>query len=133
MATSQRTVTPLIGEQGFIGKAITMIAVDWNVDADASVLAMEAVHNQILARGTILAAGAVYDTGTKQDFLLEGDFLTTNEDASNTISEFTSLDGSVTGTLAEVLLEDIINIGTVDSINMANAASVTLKATFKYA
>ena len=38
-----RTVTALIGEQDFIGKAITMIAVDWDVDADASREAMEAV------------------------------------------------------------------------------------------
>ena len=56
-----RTVDALIGEQAFIGKAITMISVDWDVDADASREAMEAVSNTILSRATILAAGAVYD------------------------------------------------------------------------
>ena len=124
--TPNRTVTPLIGEIENIGKEITMISVDWDVDADASREAMEAVINTILSRATILAAGAVYDTGTKQDFLLEGDY-------TSTITSFKSLDGTVTGTLAQVLLEDIINLGTVDGINFANAASVTLKTTFKYA
>ena len=123
-----RTVTPLIGE-GIrnIGKEITMISVDWDVDADASREAMEAIHNTILSRGTILAAGAVYDTGTKQDFLLEGDF-------TSTINSFSSLDGTVTGTLAQVLTEDIINLGTVDSIDFTSGTvAVTLKTTFKYA
>ena len=77
MATVTKTnpvVANAIGEIRNIGKPITMIAVDWDVDADASRLAMEAVHNTILQRATILAAGAVYDTGTKQDFMLEGEF-----------------------------------------------------------
>jgi hypothetical protein len=123
-----RTVAPLIGENNrFIGKEITMIAVDWDVDADASREAMEAIHNTILSRATILAAGAVYDTGTKQDFLLEGDY-------TSTINSFTSLDGTVTGTLAQVLTEDIINLGTVDSIDFTSGSvAVTLKSTFKYA
>ena len=109
-----RTVDPLIGEGNrFIGKEITMISVDWDVDADGSREAMEAVINTILSRATILAAGAVYDTGTKQDFLLEGDF-------TSTLNDFTSLDGTVTGTLAQVLVEDIINLGTVDSINFGS-------------
>ena len=126
--TPNRTVTPLIGEQEFIGKEITMIAVDWDVDADASREAMEAVSNTILSRATILAAGAVYDTGTKQDFLLEGDY------SNSTISSFKSLDGTVTGTLAQVLTEDIINLGTVDGINFGSGTvAVTLKTTFKYA
>ena len=127
--TPNRTVTPLIGE-GIrnIGKENTMIAVDWDVDADASREAMEAVSNTILSRATILAAGAVYDTGTKQDFLLEGDY------SSTTISSFKSLDGTVTGTLAQVLTEDIINLGTVDGINFGSGTvAVTLKTTFKYA
>ena len=123
-----RTVTPLIGE-GIrnIGKEITMISVDWDVDADASREAMEAIHNTILSRATILAAGAVYDIGTKQDFLLEGDL-------TSTINSFTSLDGTVTGTIAQVLTEDIINLGTVDSIDFTSGTvAVTLKTTFKYA
>ena len=123
-----RTVAPLIGENNrFIGKEITMIAVDWDVDADGSREAMEAIHNTILSRATILAAGAVYDTGTQQDFLLEGDY-------TSTINSFTSLDGTVTGTLAQVLTEDIINLGTVDSIDFTSGTvAVTLKTTFKYA
>ena len=128
-----RTVTALIGEQDFIGKAITMIAVDWDVDADASREAMEAVSNTILSRATILAAGAVYDTGTKQDFLLEGDFSTTSG-GSNTISTFKSLAGTVEGTFAQALVEDIINLGTVDSINFGSGTvAVAIKTTFKYA
>ena len=123
-----RTVAPLIGENNrFIGKEITMISVDWDVDADGSREAMEAIHNTILSRATILAAGAVYDTGTKQDFLLEGDY-------TSTINSFSSLDGTVTGTLAQVLTEDIINLGTVDSIDFTSGTvAVTLKTTFKYA
>ena len=124
-----RKVTTLIGEGNRnIGKEITMIAVDWDVDADASREAMEAVINTILSRATILAAGAVYDTGTKQDFLLEGDY------SNSTISSFKSLDGTVTGTLAQVLAEDIVNLGTVDGVNFAfGTPAVTLKTTFKYA
>ena len=122
-----RTKDALIGEQQFIGKAITMIAVDWDVDADGSREAMEAVSNTILSRATILAAGAVYDTGTKQDFLLEGDY-------TDTLNNFKSLDGTVEGTLAQVLVEDITNLGTVDSINFGSGTvAVTIKTTFKYA
>jgi len=123
-----RTVAPLIGENNrFIGKEITMISVDWDVQANLKREAMEAIHNTILSRATILAAGAVYDTGTKQDFLLEGDF-------TSTINSFTSLDGTVTGTLAQVLVEDIINLGTVDTVDFTSGTvAVTLKTTFKYA
>jgi len=131
-----RTVAPLIGETNrFIGKEVTMISVDWNVDADGSREAMEAVHNTILMRATILAAGAVYDTGTKQDFLIEGDFSVDSLTGGNTISQFTSLDGTVTGTFAQAVTEDLINLGTVDGINFGGASmpGVTLKTTFKYA
>jgi hypothetical protein len=123
-----RTVAPLIGENNrFIGKEITMISVDWDVQANLKREAMEAIHNTILSRATILAAGAVYDTGTKQDFLLEGDY-------TSTINSFTSLDGTVTGTLAQVLTEDIINLGTVDTVDFTSGTvAVTLKTTFKYA
>ena len=127
MATVTKTNPPVanaIGEIRNFGKAITMIAVDWNIDADASRIAMEALHNTIMTRATILAAGAVYDTGTKSDFILEGDFPG---------SDYVSEDGSVTGTFAAALLEDIINIGTVDGIDMSNAAGVTVKTTLKFA
>ena len=127
MATPQRTVDTLIAESRFIGKPITMIALDWDVDADASREAMEAILNTVLSRGTILAAGAVYDTGTKQDYILEGNL-------TDTINNFTSLDGTVTGTLAQVLVEDIINLGTVDSINFGSGTvACTIKSTLKFA
>jgi hypothetical protein len=128
MATPQRTVTTLIGEDiRNIGKPITMIALDWDVDADASREAMEAIINTILSRGTILAAGAVYDTGTKQDYILEGDL-------TSTLNNFTSLDGTVSGTLAQVLVEDIINLGTVDSINFGSGTvACSIKSTLKFA
>ena len=49
-------------------------------------------------------------------------------------NSFKSLDGTVTGTLAQVLVEDIINLGTVDSINFGSGTvAVTIKTTFKYA
>ena len=128
MATVTKTnpvVANAIGEIRNIGKPITMIAVDWDVDADASRLAMEAVHNTILQRATILAAGAVYDTGTKQDFMLEGNF---------SGSDYKSADGTVTGTIGAALVEDIINLGTVDSVNFASGTvAVAIKTTLKFA
>ena len=83
-------VANAVGEIRNIGKEITMISVDWDVDADASREAMEAVHNTISARANILAAGAVYDTGTKQDFILEGTYPG---------SDYVSVDGTVTSTV----------------------------------
>jgi hypothetical protein len=118
-------VANAIGEIRNIGKEITMIAVDWDVDADASREAMEAVHNAILGRATILAAGAVYDTGTKQDFILEGEFPG---------SDYVSADGSVTGTFEAALVEDLINLGTVDSVDFTSGTvAVTKKTTLKFA
>ena len=118
-------VANAIGEIRNIGKPITMIAVDWDVDADASRAAMEAVHNAIMQRATILAAGAVYDTGTKQDFILEGEFPGSN---------YKSADGTVTGTIGAALVEDIINLGTVDSIDFTSGTvAVTIKTTLKFA
>ena len=75
----------------------------------------------------MLAEGAVYDTGTKQDFLLEG---AVDEGAT----AYTSADGTVTGTYEQAMVEDIINLGTVDGVNFASGTvAVTQKATFKYA
>ena len=128
MATLTKTnpvVANAVGEIRNIGKEITMVAVDWDVDADASRIAMEALHNTIMQRATILAAGAVYDTGTKQDFILEGDFPG---------SDYVSEDGTVTGTFAQALVEDIINLGTVDSVNFASGTvAATVKTTLKFA
>jgi len=118
-------VANAIGEIRNFGKEITMIAVDWDVDADASRLAMEAVQNVIGSRATIVAAGAVYDTGTKQDFILEGEYPG---------SDYVSVDGTVTGTFAAALVEDIINLATVDSVNFASGTvAVTVKTTLKFA
>ena len=118
-------VAEAIGEIRNIGKEITMIAVDWDVDADASRIAMEAVHNVIISRATMLAAGAVYDTGTKQDFILEGDFAG---------SDYRSVDGTVEGTFQAALVEDIINLGTVDGVNFASGTvAITKKTTLKFA
>ena len=113
------------GEIRNIGKEITMIAVDWDVDADASRAAMEAIHNTIMQRATILAAGAVYDTGTKQDFILEGEFPG---------SDYDSQDGSVTGTFEAALVEDLVNLGTVDGVNFGSGTvAVTKKTTLQFA
>ena len=128
MATLTKTNPPVanaIGEIRNFGKAITMIVVDWDVDADASRIAMEAVHNTIMTRATILGAGAVYDTGKHQDFILEGDFPG---------SDYVSEDGTVTGTFAAALVEDIINLGTVDGIDFTSGTvAVTEKTTLKFA
>ena len=119
-------VANAIGEIRNIGKEITMIAVDWDADADASRAAMEAVHNTIMQRATILAAGAVYDTGTKQDFILEGDF--------SNATGYVSADGTVTGTFVQALVEDIINLGTVDGVNFASGTvAAVAKTTLKFA
>lgn len=118
-------VANAIGEIRNFGKEITMIAVDWDVDADASRLAMEAVQNVISSRATIVAAGAVYDTGTKQDFILEGEYPGSN---------YVSVDGTVTGTFAAALVEDIINLATVDGVNFASGTvAITEKTTLKFA
>ena len=115
-----------IGEIRNIGKEVTMIAVDWDVDADASRLAMEAVQNTIMVRANILMAGAVYDTGTKQDFMLEGDF--------SNATGYVSADGTVTGTFVQALVEDIITLGTVDSVNFASGTvAAVAKTTLKFA
>lgn len=119
-------VANAIGEIRNIGKEITMIAVDWDVDADASRAAMEAVHNTITQRANILAAGAVYDTGTKQDFILEGDF--------SNATGYVSADGTVTGTFVQALVEDIINLGTVDGVDFTSGTvAATAKTTLKFA
>ena len=99
--------------------------VDFNVDADGSRLAVETVLNTIQAYGNILIAGAVYGTGQQIDIVMEG---------SLTGSDYTSADGTVSGTIAAVLDEDILNLGTVDGVNFAaGTPAVTLKTLFKLA
>jgi|TARA_R110002124_G_scaffold274964_1_gene445085 hypothetical protein len=115
----------LIDEHRFVGKEVTLMMVDFNVDADGSRLAVETVLNTIQAYGNILIAGAVYGTGQQIDIVMEG---------SLTGSDYTSADGTVSGTIAAVLDEDILNLGTVDGVNFAaGTPAVTLKTLFKLA
>ena len=119
------TVANLIGEMRFAGKEVTLLAIDWDVDADSSAEAMEAIINSVQKYGNILMAGAVYDTGTKMDVMLEGDL---------SGSDYKSADGTVTGTVAAALVEDLINLGTVDSIDFTSGTvAVTIKTTLKWA
>ena len=100
----------LIGEHRFVGREITMLSVDFNVDADGSAIAMETALNTIQTYGNILLAGAVYGTGQQIDVILEGSLIG---------SDYKSADGTVTGTLEQALEEDILNLGTVDGVNFA--------------
>ena len=115
----------LIGEHRFVGREITMLSVDFNVDADGSAIAMETALNTIQTYGNILLAGAVYGTGQQIDVILEGSFLG---------SDYKSADGTVTGTLEQALEEDILNLGTVDGVNFAaGTPAITTKTAFKLA
>lgn len=115
----------LIGEHRFVGKEVTLLSVDFNVDADGSRIAVETVLNTIQAYGNILLAGAVYGTGQQIDIIMEGSLIG---------SDYTSADGTVTGTIAEVLDEDILNLGTVDTVNFAaGTPAVTIQSTLKLA
>lgn len=125
VARQHPAVANLIGEMRFAGKEVTLMAIDWDVDADGSDEAMIAIINSVQKYGNILMAGAVYDTGTKMDVMLEGDL---------SGSDYKSADGSVTGTVGAALVEDLINLGTVDSVNFASGTvAVTIKTTLKWA
>jgi len=118
-------VAKIIGENRFYGKEITMVALDWDVDADGSRAAMEAILNTVTRYGNIVLAGAVYDTGTKMDIIMEGDL---------SGSDYVSADGTVTGTVAAAMVEDLINLGTVDGVNFASGTvAATIKTTLKFA
>jgi Zn-dependent alcohol dehydrogenase len=115
----------VIGEHNFLGKEITMLMVDFNVDADGSYEAVSAALNTISRYGNILLAGAIYGTGQQIDVIIEG---------SLTGSDYTSVDGTVTGTLEVCLEEDILNLATIDGVNFAaGTPAVTTKTTFKLA
>ena len=103
-------VANIIGELRAWGKEVTMLAVDFNVDADGSTLAMEAALNTISRYGNIVMAGAVYGTGQQIDLIIEGDLAG---------SDYVSADGTVTGTVAAAMAEDLLNLGTVDGVNFA--------------
>lgn len=118
-------VADIIGELRAWGKEVTMLAVDFNVDADGSTLAMEAALNQISRYGNIVMAGAVYGTGQQIDLIIEGDLAG---------SDYVSADGTVTGTVAAAMAEDLLNLGTVDGVNFATGTpAVTIKSTLQFA
>ena len=118
-------VANLIGEHRMVGKEITMLAIDFNVDADGSAKAMEAAINTIQRYGNILLAGAVYGTGQQIDVILEGDL---------SGSDYKSADGTVTGTVAAAMAEDLLNLGTIDGVNFATGTpAVTVKSTLQFA
>ena len=115
----------LIGEHRFVGKDVTMLAIDFNVDADGSVEAMEAALATIQRYGNILMAGAVYGTGQQIDVIIEGSFPG---------SDYKSADGTVTGTLEQAMEEDLINLATIDGVNFATGTpAVTTKTTLQFA
>ena len=125
VARQHPAVANLIGEMRFAGKEVTLLGIDSDVDADASDEAMIAIVNSVQKYGNILMAGAVYDTGTKMDVMLEGDL---------SGSDYKSADGTVTGTVGAALVEDLINLGTVDGVNFASGTvAVTIKTTLKWA
>ena len=118
-------VANLIGEHRFMGKEVTMLAIDFNVDADGSATAMEAAINTIQRYGNILMAGAVYGTGQQIDVIMEGDL---------SGSDYKSADGTVTGTVAAAMAEDLLNLGTIDGVNFATGTpAVTVKLTLQFA
>ena len=118
-------VTDLIGEHRMVGKEITMLAIDFNVDADGSAVAMAAALDTIQRYGNILLAGAVYATGQQIDVILEGDL---------SGSDFKSADTTVEGTVAQAMAEDLLNLGTIDGVNFATGTpAVTVKSTLQFA
>lgn len=125
VARQHPAVANLIGEMRFAGKEVTLLAIDWDVDADGSDDAMIAIINSVQKYGNILMAGAVYDTGTKMDVMIEGDL---------SGSDYKSADGTVTGTVGAALVEDLINLGTVDGVDFTSGTvAVTVKTTLKWA
>jgi len=108
------------GPKSYAGKAITILAVDMDVDIDGSAIAVSALFATIQRYGNILIAGAIHDTGSKIDVIMEGDF---------SGSDYVSADGTVTGTVGAALVEDLINLGTLDSINFAGGTTaVTIRS-----
>ena len=98
------------GPFSYASKDITILNVDVDQDFDGSVEATIALTNTIQRYGNILVQGASHDSGTQMDVILEGDFAG---------SDYKSADGTVTGTIGAALVEDIINLGTIDGVNFA--------------
>jgi|TARA_R110000772_G_scaffold234965_1_gene346564 hypothetical protein len=106
---------PIIGDLtggpfAYASKAITILNVDADVDFDGSVEATIALVNTIQRYGNILIQGASHDSGTQMDVIIEGDL---------SGSDYKSADETVTGTVGAAMVEDIINMATIDSINFA--------------
>lgn len=106
---------PVVGEiitlESFATTPMTILNVDADVDFDGSFEATNALHNVITRYGNILIMGAPHDSGTQIDVILEGDL---------SGSDYVSDDGTVTGTIAACIVEDIINLGTVDSVDFTS-------------
>lgn len=105
------TFAALDGLASYATKDITILAIDYDVDIDDSVDAMIALINTIQRYGNILIQGNTHSSDRHIDVILEGDF---------SGSDYVSADGTVTGTIGAALVEDIINLGTVDSIDFTS-------------
>ena len=99
------------GPFAYSGKDITILNVNPDVDFDGSVEATIALVNTIQRYGNILIQGASFDSGTQMDVIMEGDL---------SGSDYKSADGTVTGTVIQAMVEDIINLGTVGGVNFAS-------------
>ena len=99
------------GPVAYSGKDITILNVNPDVDFDGSVEATIALVNTIQRYGNILIQGASFDSGTQMDVIMEGDL---------SGSDYKSADGTVTGTVIQAMVEDIINLGTVGGVNFAS-------------
>ena len=118
-------LTTHIGEMQFYGKDVTLLSIDFNVDADGSMKAVQAAHNAITRYGNIVMAGTIRGTGQLLDVIIEG---------ANTGSDYVSVDGTVTGTIGAALAEDLLNLGTVDGVNFATGTpAVTIRSTLALA
>lgn len=95
-------VADLTGEFKGLGNNLTYLKVDYDVNITTSYEAVALAHATVSKYANIVAAGAIYDSGTQQHFILEGD-----QAGSTYVSE----DGTVTGTIAAAIVEDLINIG----------------------
>lgn len=102
------------GPYSYASKDITILNVDADVDFDGSVEATIALVNTVQRYGNILVQGASHDSGTQMDVIMEGDL---------SGSDYVSADGTVTGTVGAALVEDIINLGTVDSIDFTSGTA----------
>ncbi len=101
------------------GKAVTILAVDADVDFNGSVEATIALINTIQRYGNILVQGAPHSSDKHIDVIMEGDL---------SGSDYKSADLTVTGTVGAALVEDIINLATVDGVNFASGTvAVTIR------